>query len=46
MNLSKALVRVAILGMTGMSDANGFISVIIDQGRREENPRWTWGGID
>ena len=36
----------AILDMTGVSDANGFTSVIIYQGMREGNPRWTWGGTD
>ena len=36
----------AILDMTGIADANGFTSVIIFQGMREGNPRWTWGGTD
>ncbi|ESA36914.1 hypothetical protein N836_04965 [Leptolyngbya sp. Heron Island J] len=36
----------AILDMTGMSDPNGFTSVIIFQGMREGNPRWAWGGTD
>ncbi|MBT9317927.1 hypothetical protein [Leptothoe spongobia] len=36
----------AILDMTGVSDPNGFTSVIIYQGMREGNPRWTWGGTD
>lgn len=36
----------AILDMTGVSDANGFTSVILFQGMREGNPRWTWGGTD
>ncbi|MEA5466497.1 hypothetical protein [Leptothoe sp. PORK10 BA2] len=36
----------AILDMTGVADANGFTSVILYQGMREGNPRWTWGGTD
>jgi hypothetical protein len=36
----------AILDMTGWSDANGFTAVILYQGLREGNPRWTWGGTD
>lgn len=36
----------AILDMTGISDANGFTRVILDQTMREGNPRWTWGGTD
>ena len=36
----------AILDMTGVSDANGFTAVILYQGMREGNPRWTWGGTD
>lgn len=36
----------AILDMTGVSDPNGFTSVILFQGMREGNPRWAWGGTD
>lgn len=36
----------AILDMTGMSDANGFTTVITFKGLREGNPRWTWAGTD
>ncbi|MEL6232365.1 MAG: hypothetical protein AAFR24_20865 [Cyanobacteria bacterium J06627_3] len=36
----------AILDMTGVSDTNGFTAVILYQGMREGNPRWTWGGTD
>ncbi|MEM6255876.1 MAG: hypothetical protein AAF821_23430 [Cyanobacteria bacterium P01_D01_bin.156] len=36
----------AILDMTGIADINGFTSVILFHGMREENPRWTWGGTD
>ncbi|MGB7084670.1 MAG: hypothetical protein WBD47_03890 [Phormidesmis sp.] len=36
----------AILDMTGIPDANGFTTVIIYQGMRDGNPRWTWGGTD
>ncbi|NEQ55748.1 MAG: hypothetical protein F6K11_37535 [Leptolyngbya sp. SIO3F4] len=36
----------AILDMTGVADPNGFTSVILFQGMREGNPRWTWGGTD
>ncbi|MEM9484204.1 MAG: hypothetical protein AAGA83_10985 [Cyanobacteria bacterium P01_F01_bin.116] len=35
-----------ILDMTGVSDPNGFTSVILFQGMREGNPRWAWGGTD
>lgn len=36
----------AILDMTGIPDANGFTSVILFNGMRDGNPRWTWGGTD
>lgn len=36
----------AILDMTGVSDPNGFTSVILFQGMRGGNPRWAWGGTD
>ncbi|MGD1897661.1 MAG: hypothetical protein ACFB16_12000 [Phormidesmis sp.] len=35
-----------ILDMTGMRDANGFTSSIVEQTMRDGNPRWTWGGTD
>ena len=35
-----------ILDMTGMRDANGFTSALIEQTMRDGNPRWTWGGTD
>ena len=35
-----------ILDMTGMTDANGFTSTLIEQTMRDNNPRWTWGGTD
>ncbi|MEL7068520.1 MAG: hypothetical protein AAGN15_07690 [Cyanobacteria bacterium J06581_3] len=35
-----------ILDMTGMGDANGFTSTLIEQTMRNGNPRWTWGGTD
>ncbi len=35
-----------ILDMTGMGDANGFTSSIVDQTLRDGNPRWAWGGTD
>ncbi|MEL6556169.1 MAG: hypothetical protein AAFQ63_22340 [Cyanobacteria bacterium J06621_11] len=35
-----------VLDMTGVRDANGFTSTIIEQTMREGNPRWTWGGTD
>ncbi|MEM6451715.1 MAG: hypothetical protein AAF703_15520 [Cyanobacteria bacterium P01_D01_bin.105] len=34
------------LDMTGMPDANGFTSTLLDQTMREGNPRWAWGGTD
>lgn len=36
----------AILDMTGVSDTNGFTSVILSQEMRDGNPRWAWGGTD
>lgn len=36
----------AILDMTGVSDPNGFTSVILFNGMREGNPRWAWGGTN
>ena len=36
----------AILDMTGMSDANGLTTIILESGLRDGNPRWTWGGTD
>jgi hypothetical protein len=35
-----------ILDMTGMQDANGLTPVILYNGMRQANPRWTWGGTD
>jgi len=35
-----------ILDMTGMQDANGLTTQIINSGLRQGNPRWTWGGTD
>lgn len=35
-----------ILDMTGLQDANGFTTQIINRSLRQGNPRWTWGGTD
>ena len=35
-----------ILDMTGLSDANGLMPVILNKGVKNGNPTWTWGGTD
>ena len=35
-----------ILDMTGMRDANGFTTQILERSIRDGNPRWAWGGTD
>jgi hypothetical protein len=35
-----------ILDMTGVRDANGFTSAILNTKVVQGNPRWTWGGTD
>jgi len=35
-----------ILDMTGLSDANGLMPVILNKGVKDGNPTWTWGGTD
>jgi hypothetical protein len=32
--------------MTGVRDANGFTSTVIEHTLRDGNPRWRWGGTD
>jgi len=35
-----------ILDMTGLQDVNELTPVILYQGMRQANPRWSWGGTD
>ena len=35
-----------ILDMTGMGDANGLTTVILQKSVKSGNPIWTWGGTD
>jgi hypothetical protein len=35
-----------ILDMTGLQDANGYTTQILEKTMRAANPRWNWGGTD